>query len=228
MNIIFWDIDGTLVRTDKAGLYAFIQATQDIFGSRPDFGQITTAGMTDCHIGSEIISAITGTKPQEKEIAALLRHYEELLPAHLAARRGYSIQPVMEILTALQAEPEFVSLLLTGNTVAGATAKLARYNLIQFFDFSVSAFGDSCHDRSGVAAQALAHLQRKFPADTGNTIFVIGDTPNDIRCGKEIGAKTIAVATGPFSVEELAAHSPWWAVEQLPAPAEFIAKLSAN
>jgi len=226
MNILFWDIDGTLVRTDKAGLYAFIQATVDLFGSKPNFDRITTAGMTDCHIGSEIISGITGIKPQEKELAALLRHYEELLPAHLAARQGYSIEPVREILTDLDTNPEFVSLLLTGNTVAGATAKLTRYNLIQFFDFATSAFGDSCHDRSGVAAEALSLLQKKFPADPGNKIFVIGDTPNDIRCGKEIGAKTIAVATGPFSAEELQAHSPWWVVERLPAPPEFIARLS--
>ena len=38
--------------------------------------------------------------------------------------------------------------------------------------------------------------------------FIIGDTPHDIECGKVIGAKTIAVATGKYSVAELAAHEP--------------------
>jgi phosphoglycolate phosphatase-like HAD superfamily hydrolase len=35
---------------------------------------------------------------------------------------------------------------------------------------------------------------------------VIGDTPNDIDCGRAAGARTIAVATGPFGVDELRAH----------------------
>jgi phosphoglycolate phosphatase-like HAD superfamily hydrolase len=37
---------------------------------------------------------------------------------------------------------------------------------------------------------------------------IIGDTPNDIACGKAHGARTVAVATGPFSVADLAAHHP--------------------
>jgi phosphoglycolate phosphatase len=57
---------------------------------------------------------------------------------------------------------------------------------------------------------------------------VIGDTPLDIRCGREIGARTVAVATGTFSLQELSTQSPWWWVEQLPDPAEFISRLSAD
>jgi len=228
MKIILWDIDGTLIRTDKAEQYAYNQAIAELFNNRPYSGQMCTNGMTDYHFASEVISEITGANPQEEEIVTLIRHYEELLPAHLAARQGYSIPPVLEILTVLNDNPNFVSLLLTGNSAAAARAKLDSHNLTKFFDFTTSAFGDSCHDRVGVAAQALALIQAKFSADAATEVFVLGDTPNDIRCGKSIGAQTIAVATGSYSLEELKTHSPWWAVERLPAPDEFIAKLSAD
>ena len=42
----------------------------------------------------------------------------------------------------------------------------------------------------------------------GGDVVIIGDTPNDIACGKAHGARTVAVATGPFSVADLAAHHP--------------------
>ena len=41
-----------------------------------------------------------------------------------------------------------------------------------------------------------------------NRTFIIGDTPHDIECGKVIGARTIAVATGKYTVSELALHQP--------------------
>jgi phosphoglycolate phosphatase len=51
---------------------------------------------------------------------------------------------------------------------------------------------------------------------------VIGDTPHDISCGKTIGARTVAVATGPmYGLDELEAHEPWLAVAELPPPPEL-------
>ncbi|MDR3593061.1 MAG: haloacid dehalogenase-like hydrolase [Negativicutes bacterium] len=226
MKILFWDIDGTLVRTGKAGLYAFVEATRQLFGKQPDFSRITTAGMTDCYIASRIIFEITGRDASDSEIAELVGRYEELLPLHLAEKSGYAIPPVTEILARLDANPDYISLLLTGNTVAGAKAKLTVYELAHYFDFSASAFGDSCQNRSEVAARALGHLRGKHPEVGLADVYVIGDTPNDIRVGKEMGARTVAVATGTFSLQELAAHSPWWVVNALPSAAEFVDKLA--
>lgn len=226
LKILFWDIDGTLLRTAKAGLFAFRQATEELYAASPDFEQVKTAGMTDCHIAAQIIALAAGREPRPEETAALVKRYIELLPGHLETRRGYVIPPVADILAYLDAEPGYVSLLLTGNTAFGARAKLTYYGIAHYFDFSLSAFGDDCPDRAEIAARALASVQKRYPAVPPEDIFVIGDTPNDISCGKTIGARTVAVATGTYTAAELAAHSPWWAVEQLPAPAEFAAKLA--
>jgi len=226
MKILFWDIDGTLLRTGKAGLYAFAEATRQLFGKQPDFSQIIAAGMTDCYIASQIILQVTGREATDSEIAELVQRYEDLLPVHLAEKQGFAIPPVTEILALLDSNPDYVSLLLTGNTAAGARAKLTCYNLVHYFDFSASAFGDSCQNRSQIAAQALAHLRSRHPNVGLADVYVIGDTPNDIRCGKEMGARTVAVATGSFSLTDLSAHSPWWVVESLPSPVEFVRKLA--
>lgn len=228
MKVIFWDIDGTLIKTGKAGLYAFSQATDEILGKQPDFSTIHTAGSTDSYIAAEIILNATGLTASEKQITALVRRYEELLPEYLAKCQGHTISPVVDILTYLKDQPDMMSLLLTGNTIFGAKSKLKQYNLAHFFDFSTSAFGDIFQKRSDIAAYALSCIHKRFPELIVDDIFIIGDTPNDIHCGKSIGARTIAVATGMYSLNELVTHSPWWGVTCLPAPEEFVHKLSTS
>jgi phosphoglycolate phosphatase-like HAD superfamily hydrolase len=49
----------------------------------------------------------------------------------------------------------------------------------------------------------------------GEEIIVVGDTPHDIRCGRAIGAKVLAVATGGTTLHELKQHQPDWAVKDL-------------
>ena len=44
---------------------------------------------------------------------------------------------------------------------------------------------------------------------------MIGDTPRDIACGKAFGARTIAVATGTWSREELAKYHPDFLIDDL-------------
>ena len=55
-------------------------------------------------------------------------------------------------------------------------------------------------------------LRREFSAAE---IDVIGDTPRDITCGKAFGARTIAVATGTCSREQLAEHQPDFLIDDL-------------
>ena len=52
--------------------------------------------------------------------------------------------------------------------------------------------------------------------------YVIGDTPYDIQCGKAIGARTVSVATGRYSYEELAQCAPWKLLHSLPEPETFL------
>jgi phosphoglycolate phosphatase-like HAD superfamily hydrolase len=52
----------------------------------------------------------------------------------------------------------------------------------------------------------------EFPCDQ---IYVLGDTPHDIACGKAFGAKTVAIATGNYTRKQLAACEPDFLFEDL-------------
>jgi phosphoglycolate phosphatase-like HAD superfamily hydrolase len=131
---------------------------------------------------------------------------------------------VREILEHVRGRSDVRSYLLTGNTRAGARAKLTYYGLSEFF--SDGAFAEDVGARADIAVRALELARRAGPVGD-ETIFVIGDTPHDIECAKPIGAKTIAVATGGYSVEELRPHGPWRLFDRLPPPAEFVRLIEA-
>ena len=225
MDIFFWDIDGTLIRTDKAGLYAFEQSVRELWDSPVDFHQIHSAGMTDYSIARQIIERIAARPASHQEVKDLTRRYEELLQEHLAQREGKVMPSVREILAALQ-EKGALSLLLTGNSRKGAEMKMRKFGLEGFFDFEHSAFCEDSPNRDDVANRALQKILNRIEGGSSR-LFVIGDTPNDIRCGKMIGAYTISVATGTFSEPELAAHEPWWSLPHLPPAPLFIEKVAA-
>jgi len=126
---------------------------------------------------------------------------------------------VREVLEELRARPDVQSYLLTGNTRGGAKAKLTHYGLLDFFP--EGAFAEDTRERATIAERAMAMARRAGPVSE-HEVFVIGDTPHDIECANAIGVRTIAVATGGYSVEELRAHRPWRVFTEMPAPDAFM------
>jgi phosphoglycolate phosphatase-like HAD superfamily hydrolase len=114
---------------------------------------------------------------------------------------------------------------LTGNIAPIARRKLDLIGLLPYLEVSAGGYGDDHEDRVQllpIAAQRAAHLVgRPF---RGCNIIIVGDTPHDIRCGKLNGARTVAVATGPYSLEALRAHEP---DALLPDMSDFDAALAA-
>lgn len=228
MLFLFWDIDGTLLRTDRASLHAFQHLLKQHYNKEINLDKIQTAGMTDCHIASQLLELVFNRPPTADEVQKLLLRYEAVLPKYLAQRQGKVLPRVKEVLMTLYRLPDAKQMLLTGNTAAGARFKLAHYGLDHYFNFSTSAFGDECADRNCIAQAARHGIERYYASHlNGSRFIVIGDTPNDIACGKSIDALTVAVATGRFSYEQLEEHDPDWLLQELPSAAEFEAGLRA-
>lgn len=225
MNILFWDIDGTLIRTSRAGLLALEEAASELWQKSFDYTRIEAAGMTDNYIAAQIIQQVLGREALEAEVHALTGRYEQLLAEHLRQRKGWLLPSIAEILESLYKDEDYRLLLLTGNSRTGAEIKMAHFSLSHYFNFTASAFCGPYFKRTDIARQALDNVRASYGEAPDNRIFVIGDTPNDIHCGKAIGAYTIGVATGGYSREELERHSPWWVVDRLPSAAEFREKL---
>lgn len=227
LKILFWDIDGTLIRTSKAGLYAFAQATTELWGKQVEFETIATAGMTDNYIARQIVEIASGHEASWSEIDSLCRRYEEHLPRELAARKGLILPEVANILAHLHEREDFKLLLLTGNSKVGAQIKLKYFGIDKYFDFTSSAFAEKYERRDDIAGKALKIVCSNWGDLKQHEIYVLGDTPHDIKCGKSIGAYTIGIATGTYSIEQLERFCPWWGVDSLPGPEIFEAKITA-
>jgi phosphoglycolate phosphatase len=224
---LFWDIDGTLIRTQRAGLYAFDEACRQSIGIEAvDWNLIDTRGFTDHHITLRVLETY-GKPADEAAIERVLALYESLLPEWLGRRGGETLAGVVDILEHMKARTDVLSMLLTGNTRAGARAKLGHYGLLHHFhgpNGGGPPFGAFAGDgllRDDIARAALALAQKTLGRVDPERCFVIGDTPHDVSCGKAIGARTVSVATGGYSMDELRACDPWKLWDRLPAPGDF-------
>jgi phosphoglycolate phosphatase-like HAD superfamily hydrolase len=202
MTVLFWDIDGTLLTTGKAGVPAWEAAVRDVTGREFQLSSIRVPGLTDYQIAVRTFE-ILGLEADEEALRRMVRRYEEGLPEALPRRQGSVLPNVREILEQLRHRADVRSYLLTGNTRGGARAKLTHYDLFKYF--ADGAFAEDTQARATIAARALDLARRAGPV-VDERLFVIGDTPHDIECANAIGARTIAVATGGYTAEELEPH----------------------
>jgi phosphoglycolate phosphatase len=218
MIVLFWDIDGTLLTTGRAGVPAWEQAVREIVGHDFELSSFRIAGLTDYQIAVRTFETLDFPADNET-IRRMVQRYEELLPSELPKKSGHVLPNVREILEQLRGRPDVRSYLLTGNTRGGARAKLTYYDLFKYFPDG--AFAEDAGGRATIAVRALDLARAAGPvADEG--MFVVGDTPHDIDCANAIGARTVAVATGGYSLDELAAYRPWRAFDTLPSPDAFL------
>ncbi len=222
--VLFWDIDGTLLSTARAGAFAWEDGVRDAIGHEMSLKDYDTSGLTDVEISRRLVREICGSDDLEAA-DRLLRRYEELLPSRLHYKQGEVLPGVREILEHTR-DLDVLNLLLTGNTQSGGRAKLTHYGLIDYFGDS-GAFADGTDDRPAIARKAAALAAERLGRVDLQRMYVIGDTPHDVGCGRAIAARTVAVATGTYTVEQLAEYEPWWLLECLPGPEEFLLHLWA-
>ena len=206
VTLVLFDIDGTLVQTGRAGVRGMNRAFADLFGAPDALDGVPVAGRTDRAIVSEALRRI-GQPAEPGTISRVRDEYCRRLPEALAdpASRPMGVLPgVQDLLTALEARPDVVIGLLTGNFAAGAALKLGHFDLWERFPFG--AFGDDHTERRALVPVAVAEAaQRGHASFTPDRIVVVGDTPLDVDCAQAHGARAIAVATGMYSEDVLRA-----------------------
>ncbi len=225
-KLLLWDIDGTLTLSGGAGMRALTQALSNQFGIVGSLEDIDFAGRTDRWIVRRVFAKF-GIDDTTTNATAFLDAYLAVLPAELGKGNAGVLPGVTELLLESSKRPGITQALLTGNLRRGAEIKLRHHSLWDHFPFG--AFADDAELRNELGpfalARAKAHRGREFAPDA---VWIIGDTPHDIACGKVIGARTLAVATGQFTVEELATFSPTAVLKDLSDPEAFWAVIDGN
>lgn len=205
-TLLLWDIDGTLVASGGAGMRALQRALGDVFAIEGSLDDIDFSGRTDRWIMRQVFGKF-GLAASEENFARYFEGYVAALPAELANPAARVLPGVSTLLKTAAADPRIVQGLLTGNMRRGAQTKLQHHGLWDYFAFG--AFADDAELRNDLGPHALRRAADHAGLDFNvERVWVIGDTPHDIACGKAVGARTIGVATGRHSVAELRAHEP--------------------
>lgn len=196
-KLLLFDLDGTLLLSSGAGKRAMERAGKKVFGAGFSLAGIRIAGGLDPLIIRKALVAMGSTLDEQahREFRSV---YTEELTDELATADTYSLPGVAALLTRLADTPHVAVGLLTGNYRETGRLKLTRAGLDPD-GFSPTIWGDQAPTRPGLVKKALAHSSHLQP----DQVVVIGDTPHDVDCAKVNDCKSVAVATGSFTVEEL-------------------------
>ena len=205
-KLLLWDIDGTLMRLKGSGYESFRRAMRELFDLELIWEGLHYHGRTDSWIVREMLSlhSLPGEEPEGKRLLkAYLKHFSEIMHQYpLEVLPGTA-----DLLARIAASGCCFQALLTGNAEEAAWLKIRQAGMQAFFP--CGGFGDEVVDRN-----AVAHRAYEVACETAGQRFrldktwVIGDTPHDIACGRHLGARTLGVATGNYTIDDLRAAGP--------------------
>jgi phosphoglycolate phosphatase len=211
-RLVLFDIDGTLIGETRSHRAAFSRAFREVWGKDADIGIINYPGLTDRNILAEVLR-ISGV--DESDIEPRLDKAMELMTEHFRRMADESDLPLLpgvrETLKELERRGALLGL-VTGNVEGIAWRKMEILGLDGHFSFG--GFGNEKTDREGLVIRAVEKARMMGFSQDGK-VFMVGDTPHDIRAGKAVGAFTVAVATGTYSRKELKKESPDYLLDKM-------------
>ncbi len=228
--LLLFDIDGTLLlgATDahRDALQDALRAVHGIDATKARV--VAPAGRTDGDIARAILlgAGISAERIEERADAVkdeCCLRYAQLCPSDLSR----TVLPgVRELLEGLSGHDGVTLALVTGNYEPVARLKLKHAGIGHYFPGGQGAFGSDSEDRAtlpAIARRRAGERGRPYPrADT----LVIGDTPRDIACARADGVRCVAVATGPYGVEQLEQAD--WVVDGAAALAELLPQVLSD
>lgn len=221
--LILFDIDGTLLVTQRAGTQSMQAAARELFGDQFTFDGVEMGGWLDPLIWNTVAKANGIEDPashHDRFRATYLRHFQERLAINPTVT---ALPGVTELIEALSQETETCLGLLTGNYPETGRIKIEAAGL-DLDSFAVAVWGvDGAHRR-----ELPVVAMEQYAAHTGRTIepqdvLMIGDTVHDIDCARANGCRCLAVVTGVGSAAELAALEPDLLVDDLSDTSSILA-----
>ncbi|SEG57823.1 Phosphoglycolate phosphatase, HAD superfamily [Nonomuraea solani] len=205
-RLVLWDIDHTLIETGGVGREVFADAFAQVT-STPMKAMAAVSGRTELVIFGETLD-LHGIPHSDEHFERFIeiqaQGYEER--AHELHQRGRALPGAHSALQALNRLAGVAQSVLTGNTRASARAKLKIFGLEQYVDLDIGAYGEDNPIRAHLVAIARDRARLKSGlVYSPKTTVLIGDTPQDVRAGRDGGAHVIGIASGNSSTTDLKA-----------------------
>lgn len=211
-RVFLFDIDLTMIRTNRAGSIAMTEVLHELTGIDDAFAGVEFGGRTDRNLLREALAAHGRLDGDfEPFVERFKERYLPRLAHHLRRRGGVVLPGVERLLEMVAALPDTRLGLATGNFRGAAEIKLRHFGL--WHRFAGGGFADDGEDRAELVAAAI---QRTSAGVGGaHTVYILGDSTHDITAAKANGAVAIGVATGGSSTEMLAATGADFVFEDL-------------
>jgi len=207
-KLVLFDIDGTLLSVNSVNRRILMDALREVYGTEGSAGTHDFAGKMDSIIIYEVLhnAGLSDGVIAEKFDKAK-QTYIEMFRMQSKSTDVVLMDGVRKLLDELSAHSELIVGLLTGNFEGSGRHKLLLPDINHYFPFGAFADdGASRNELPRVAVEKAYQLTGKRFSE--QNIIIIGDTEHDIACARVLNAKSIAVATGSYSTEELKKHNP--------------------
>lgn len=206
-RLVLFDIDGTILSAGRAARESVLAALEMAYGWSGSAERHDFSGKTDPQIIRELITETVGDDRCESELRNALEIYLAELTRRLTPEAVVPKPGIPELLERLSLDPRVTLALLTGNLERGARIKLEPPGFNRYFPFG--AFGSDSADRYELPAVAIERArERTGKTFSGKSVVIVGDSVHDVACGRSLGVRSIAVATGPTSAERLRGENP--------------------
>ena len=216
-RLFLFDIDLTMIRTNRAGTVAMTETMRELLGIEDAFAGVEFGGRTDSSLVREALS-VHGCLDRVGEFHAFVQRFKEQyfprLARALKERGGVILPGVPELLDRVAALPDARLGLTTGNFRAAAEIKLRYFDL--WGRFVDGGFADDGEDRADLVAAAIRRLSA--PAGGAEQVYIFGDSTHDVTAAKANGATAIGVATGGSSAALLTAAGADFVFDDLTEP----------
>ena len=211
---VLFDIDGTLIRSGGASDRSWQRAFAELEGVEVDIRATTGRGLPDPEVGRQAFHAVLGRDPSAEELERLMERRLHHLPEEVERAERYRVLDGAEDLLERLIDKGYLLGLTTGNVEPAAHIKLARAGLNRFFSFG--GYGSDSSDRTELTRKAIERGSTVAGAALEPaSLRSVGDTPRDIEAGHGAGIRVIGVATGDFTVDQLADAGADWAIASL-------------
>jgi phosphoglycolate phosphatase len=201
----FFDIDGTLLVTrDLVHYNALHQAMLEVYGIDTNIDGVPYHGKTDVAILRAALARCgVSASVFERQLTAALANVCREVAANAQRMVPEVCAGVPEVLSHIQAQGTLLGI-ASGNLESVGWCKITAANLRDFF--TCGSFGDRQEFRAAIFDHAITLAKQRIGSSA--RVCFIGDTPDDIQAARSVRAQIVAVSSGSFPFDQLAAFNP--------------------